>query len=329
MLLEVVSVMLRWVAPSLLVLAGCCGCSETQKPNDPASGAGKGGSASGGSASGSSSGGAVGGGVSGSSATLGGSAAIAGQPGAGGASGSASAGSSSGGTGGNRQTAGACPANAVFCDDFEDGNLDGWTKKENGGTLKVDTQQATSGTHVLSIDIPAGKQGGFLELSGAPLFPLPSKLIWGRAMVYFDNAPDGHTDIFRGAAANGEIPWYNVGEQHGEILINYYNGDAEDCWARPKPGKVVPLKTWMCWEFSFDGNADEIQFFIDGELSRKVTKNGDGCGQGTPTWVAPTFASLQVGEYIAQVSATSSKMYIDDVAVGTASRLGCPAMPLN
>lgn len=317
--------MLRWFAPSLLMVAAAWGCSEAAKPSDPTSSAGKGGtpSASGGSASGSSSGGSLGGSASGS-ATLGGSAVVAGQAGAGGASGSASAGSNSGGTG---QAAGSCPANALFCDDFEDGNLEGWKKKEAGGTLKVDTQEASSGTHALSIDIPANKQGGFLELSGAPLFPLPNKLIWGRAMVYFDTAPDGHTDIFRGAAADGQIPWYNVGEQHGEILLNYYNGSAEDCWARPKPGKVVPLKTWMCWEFSFDGNADELQFFIDGELSRKVTKMGDGCGQGTPTWVAPTFASLQVGEYIAQVSNMPSKMYIDDVAVGTASRLGCPAKP--
>lgn len=316
--------MLSRFAPSLLLLAGAWGCSEAAKPSDPAGNAGTA-STSGGSSSGSSSGGSSSAGASGGA--IGGSSAVAGQAGAGGASGSVSAGSSSGGTG---QAEGLCPANALFCDDFEDGNLDGWKKKEAGGTLTIGAQQAVSGSHALTIEIPAGKQGGFLELSGAPLFPLPGKLIWGRAFVYFDNAPDGHTDIFRGAAADGQIPWYNVGEQHGEILLNYYNGNAEDCWARPKPGKVVPLETWMCWEFSFDGNADEIQFFIDGELSRKVTKTGDGCGQGTPTWAAPTFASLQVGEYIAQVSDTPSKMYIDDVAVGTASRLGCPvAKALN
>ena len=318
--------MLRWFAPSLLVLAGAWGCGGTSKSTEPASSAGSAGAASptGGSVSGSGSGGSASAGQAGSTAMVGGSTGVAGQAGAGGVSGGA--GSGSGGMGLSKEI---CPPNAVFCDDFE-GNLDAWKKKEAGGTLKIDTQRAIFGNRALSIEIPAGKQGGFLELSGAPLFPLPNKLIWGRALVFFENAPDGHTDIFRGAAADGQIPWYNVGEQHGEILLNYYNGNAEDCWARPKPGKVVPLDTWMCWEFSFDGNANEIQFFIDGELSRKVTKTGDGCGQGTPNWVAPTFASLQIGEYIAQVSDTPSKMYIDSFAVGTQSRLGCPvAMPLN
>lgn len=212
--------------------------------------------------------------------------------------------------GGGRQeptlgpTQGRGSADALVCDDFEDGNLDGWKKLESGGTLSIDMAQAQSGTHPLLVDIPANQRGGFLELSGTPLFPLPNKLFWGRALVYFDTTADGHSDVIRGAAAGGNTPQYNIGEQHGDILINYYNGPTQDCWARPQPNKVVQLKIWMCWEWSFDGNTNELQFFIDGQLSRKVTKTGDGCGQGNATWAAPDFASLRIGQCIAQVSNT-------------------------
>lgn len=284
-------------------------------------GAGNGGAASGGT-------GVSGGGASGEAGAAG---ANGGRSG-GGTSGSSGAGGSAGGRGG-AGGAGAggsgmgalCPANALFCDDFEDGNLDGWTKNESGGTLVVTTMQPSHGTRSLQIDVPAMQYGGALIRRGAPLFPLPSARMWGRLMVYFDTIADGHTDIIRGAATNGNTPQYNVGEQHGEILLNYYAGAASDCWARPRPSKVVPLKTWMCWEWSFDGTANQMQFYIDGTLSRQVDGTGDGClSNPTQTWTAPTFAELRIGEYIAERSNAAQRIYIDDIAVGTQGRIACP-----
>jgi hypothetical protein len=150
--------------------------------------------------------------------------------------------------------------------------------------------------------------------------------MWGRLMVYFDTIADGHTDIIRGAASGGATPQYNVGEQHGEILLNYYAGSQSDCWARPKPSKVVPLKTWMCWEWSFDGAANQMQLYIDGTLSRQVDSTGDGClANPTQTWSAPTFAELRIGEYVAERSPNAQRIWIDDIAVGTTSRIPCPA----
>jgi len=218
-----------------------------------------------------------------------------------------------------------CPASALVCDDFEDGNLDGWTTLPSGGTITVDTTHARSGTSALSINIPGNQRGGFIERKGAPLFPLPAGQLFGRVMVYFDSVPDGHSDIVRGAPVGGSTPWYNVGEQHGEILLNYYNGAASDCWARPSPGRRVPIQTWMCWEWIFDSTRNEMQFFIDGVLSRRVTGTGDGClSNPAQTWFAPTFGSLRLGEYIAEISATPTRIWLDDVALGTTGRLGCP-----
>lgn len=221
-----------------------------------------------------------------------------------------------------------CPSNAQLCDDFENGSLDDWNKLETGGTITLDSSHAFSGSAALSVQTPSNQRGGFIERAGAPLFPLPNGAFWGRLMVYFDSVPDGHSDLVRGAPAGGGVPWYNVGEQHGEILLNYYNNAPSDCWARPSPGKPVPSGTWMCWEWSFDNTTNEEVFWIDGQLSRRVSAVGDGCVTGgNQVWGAPEFGSLRLGEYIAQPSNVPTELWIDAVAVGTAGRLGCPGAP--
>ena len=221
-----------------------------------------------------------------------------------------------------------CPGAAQLCEDFESQSLDGWNKLETGGSLTVDSSRAFSGGSALSVEIPPNQRGGFIERVGAPLFPLVSGTLWGRVMVYFESVPDGHSDIVRGAALGGSVPWYNVGEQHGEILLNYYAGAPSDCWARPSPGKPVSIGTWTCWEWSFDGNANELSFWIDGQLSRRVSSLGDGCVTGgNQVWAAPEFQSLRLGEFIAQPSSSPTRLWLDAVAVSTAGRVGCPGEP--
>jgi len=316
------------------------GCSSNDAPEPPNnSSAGSSGSTAGSSSSaGSSSAGsssAAGSGMAGSgSAGLPNSAAgtaSVGGAGGGGAGGGGQAGSASAGTAG---TAGAgtggggglCPANAQLCLDFEDGAFAGWNKKESGGTITVDATRFSHGSKALLISVPAGKAGGMLENHGAPLFPLPEKQLWGRMMVYFEGIPDGHTDLARGNGGNGG-PNYNVGEQHASIMLNYYAGSsATDCWARPKPEKKVPDKTWMCWEWRFDSAKNQMDFWMDGTLLRSVDKNGDGCLTGNGVWQAPpTFESISIGEQIAEISnSTAYKTWIDDVALSNSARVGCP-----
>jgi len=81
----------------------------------------------------------------------------------------------------------------------------------------------------------------------------------------------------------------------------------------------------MCWEWEYHGPTNEIDFYIDGTLSRKVGATGDGCLATSVTWAAPTFASFRIGEYIAELSNTAVKMWMDDIAVGNKERIGCPA----
>ena len=286
-------------------------------PGSAGSNAGQpGGSAGSANASGSGAGGAVSAGAGAGSA----GAAQSGAAGTGSVGGAAQGGSSAGAS----ATGGLCPSNAQVCLDFESGAYPGWSK--SGNTLVVDSTRASHGSQALHISVPVNGAGGMLEFRGAPLFPLPQKQVWGRMMVYFEGVPDGHTDL---ANAKGQGPAnYNVGEQHDSIMLNYYAGSqATDCWARPKPEKKVPDKTWMCWEWMFDSAKNHIDFWMDGTLLRSVDNTGDGCLTGNGVWQAPTaFEVIGVGERIAERSSTTAyQAWIDDVALSNTSRVGCPA----
>ncbi|MBC8133560.1 MAG: hypothetical protein H7X95_11315 [Deltaproteobacteria bacterium] len=193
--------------------------------------------------------------------------------------------------------------------------------------MTINTQHPRSGVNALLLNIPAGGRGGFINRKGAPLFPLVNKTMWGRVMVWIDTIADGHTDIVRAQSAAGGNPAYNLAEQHGDYMLNYYNGSAAtDCWARPRsptPTKV-PLGKWRGWEWKFDSGTNNIQFFVDGPLYRAVNMTGDGCLSGNGVWAAPAdFGTLSVGAYIAEVGG-AMKMWFDDIAVGTQQRIGCP-----
>ncbi|RYZ08052.1 MAG: hypothetical protein EOO73_10185 [Myxococcales bacterium] len=336
---------------AIYLASSLCACSsndaEPPSVSLPSAGAnasaGMGGAAQGGALFGGAGAGAVNPGgtnASGAAATGGAAGSDAGAPsgagasvqgGAAGSAGSATGagGSAGGGVSGAAGAAGSgnlCPPHAQVCLDFESGDYPGWNKKESGGTITVDGAHARHGQRSLLITTPANQRGGMIENHGAPLFPLPSKKMWGRVMVYFEGVPDGHTDLIRGSAANGG-PNYNVGEQHDSIMLNYYAGSrATDCWARPKPEKKVPDQTWMCWEWSFDSANNAVEYWLDGALLRSVNGTGDGCLEGNGVWKAPaSFESVSVGEQIAELSPnTAFKLWVDDVAVSNTERVGCP-----
>ena len=320
------------------------------------SGGDSGGGSSGGNVaggSGGSSGGTVtttGGGGGGSSGTGGGGTGGGATGGAAaGAGGQATGGSSAGGRGGNSSNGGeggsagrggaggaagaaggassvACPPAALVCEDFEDGQAQGWSALTS--TMTISTQHAASGTSSVLVNIPGGQAGGFISRKGAPLFPLVNKTMWGRVMVSFDVVADGHTDIVRGQSASGGNPSYNLAEQHGDYMLNYYNGSqATDCWARPKAPTptTLPIGRWSCWEWKFDAGTNNMQFFVDGALYRAVNMTGDGCLTGNGTWVAPSdFGTVSVGANIAE-KGEPMKMWFDDIAIGSQERVGCPA----
>ena len=313
---------------------GATGAGGSARAGTTGTGGGAAGTGGAASAGATGTGGSAGGGAAGT-----GGAAIAGSGGAsaggrsgdgGGAAGASGQSGSGGTTGAGGAVAGAsgalCPPSALVCEDFEDGKADGWSALVSGMT--INGTHASSGTKALSLNIPANQRGGFISYKGAPLFPLVNKTMWGRVMVWFDSISDGHTDIVRGQAASGGNPSYNVAEQHGAYMMNYYNGSsATDCWKRPKAPTptMVPLSKWQCWEWSFNAGTNDFQFFVDGALYVHVAMTGDGCLTGNGPWVAPTdFGMVSVGATIAETRPTVMQIWLDDIAIGTQERIGCP-----
>ena len=303
-------------AVAMLVMSSCnavvpvsgTGGSASMPTGSSAAGGALG--AVGGMGSGGTSFGTGGAGVGGSSDAGAGGGGRVGGTGGSGTGGSVDAGREVGTDSGSTSTA-LCPPAALVCEDFEDGRADGWSPLATG--MSVSTTHASSGTNSLAITIPANGRGGMITLKGPPLFPLVNKTMWGRVMVWFDSISDGHTDIIRGQAAAGGNPLYNVAEQHGAYMLNYYNGSpATDCWARPVPPTptLVPLGKWMCWEWRFDAGNNDMQFFVDGALYRRVTMTGDGCLTGNGVWVAPPdFGIVGIGANIAELRPTVMQMW--------------------
>ncbi len=219
-----------------------------------------------------------------------------------------------------------CPGPALVCDDFET-DLSAWKVLETGGAFAIDATHAYGGKSSVKLTIPANQRGGFLEKTGAPLFPLVNDTNWGRMMVYFESMASLHFDNIRAAPIGGGTPWYNLGGQYKKILFNYYSGN-NDCAGYPVPNPTIATNQWTCWEWKFDGSKNEMDLWLDGTLVWSVVDKGTTCVTGgTPSWAAPTFGTIRLGEYNAQTEGSQTRLWMDDVALGTSGRIGCPALP--
>src|SRR5260370_20071099 len=93
-------------------------------------------------------------------------------------------------------------------------------------------------------------------------------------------------------------------------------------------GMTLPTKRWVCVEWKFDGAADEMHYWFDGQLLADVDviKTGSTCVTPPPPggiWHAPVFSNLTLGWAQYQASPVAIDMWIDEVVVHTA-RIGCP-----
>jgi hypothetical protein len=321
------------------LIASASGCASSPDTAGSAGGTGGTGGTGGNGGSGISGGLAVGGSTAGTSAgagmSLGGNtAAGASGSGGGGSSNAGDAGNSGSGgiigAGGEAGSAGqannGCGASQLLCDDFESKKLDQFKLVETGGKLSIDTTHVYSGAASVLLTIPANQRGGFLEAAGAPLFPLEHNTVFGRLMLYLEDLPDGHFDTVRAGPVGGGTPWYNIGGQYKAMLMNYYSGPL-DCYGTVDGKPLLPLKKWVCWEFQYDGEKNSMTLWVDGALSHSITGQGNGCVGGKQgTWQAPEFGSVRLGQFNAQTAGNQTRIWMDDIALGTAARIGCPAV---
>lgn len=347
----------RRAAPGLLALASCAlaplGCSEDSNDGSTPgsvgmSGAGFAAGGSDGSQGGSDAAGSAGtnGAMAGSSGAQGGSAGSATTVGTAGAIG---LGGMSAGGAASMTAAEVCPAGAVFCDDFEDdatgqGPGDPWRNDTNGATVNVETQRAFSGTNAVHVTAPTGAayRRGYFALdqgSSANVFPALAQEMYGRAMMWLEEAPDTaiHWTFIQGEGTSGTMPPHNRlyrygGQQQGGLglMANFETTTiATDCWDHSEA--TMPTGTWACVEWRFAVATNEMQFWLNGEELEDihVIGSGEGCignalnGQ----WLAPpAFQTLYLGWEHYQPAGNDINLWVDAVAVSN-ERLGCPAAP--
>ena len=220
----------------------------------------------------------------------------------------------------------------------------------SGSTAAVDSAQFRSGTKSVKF-VAATKRSktAYIRLASKAskqIFPLTPNVIYGRMMFRLESAPTAavHWTFLQGSgliAGQTYHALYRYGGQHpvmqgttfvgNQLMANYEtpdsysgNGPSSDCWKHAN-AIVVPVGTWSCAEWQFDGPANTMRFWLNGAAvdSLTVVNTGSGCGTPTAQWTRPRSTGwISAWESYQQDSART--IWIDDVVVSK-TRAGCPS----
>lgn len=263
--------------------------------------------------------------------------------------------------------ASACPPSAVICDDFEKyaagaTNLSpDWITYAYSGAVRVDATKPRAGKQSLHLTTLAGDHHYadiIRETRGQEVVPLKH---YGRLMVWITAIPpSSHWNLNMSSGpmigAPEEVAKVFEGGMFGKLMSNYAQrgrimkngqyvlraggpeagdpGADADC-AVAAPTQTIAAGKWVCWEWLFDGTADEAHLWVDGQAMTEVTaiKSGKQCQgpgfMGRPMmpmyrWESPrVWDEIWIGWEQYQ-NTPAQEVWIDDVVVGTA-RVGCPA----
>jgi hypothetical protein len=98
---------------------------------------------------------------------------------------------------------------------------------------------------------------------------------------------------------------------------------------------TLPLSRWVCVEWHFDGKANLMQFWIDGQPIDELTVSDPAtratCSvqqNGSPgPWLAPVFEKLSLGFWNAAAEGDGPmEMWLDDIGLDV-DRVGCAPNP--
>ncbi len=244
----------------------------------------------------------------------------------------------------------------MFCDAFDTYPVGSapagvWSLTQNGGSVAVDTTHVHSAPNAVKITAAAatGFRSAMLVLQNTQFLPTPGNVIYGRMMFWLDSAPEDsvHWTFIDGQGLvpgqqyhavyryGGQLPITEDGGFVGSQMMASYDtpdsydtpavGPSSDCWLHSDM-KPVPVATWACAEWKFDGAASTMQFWLDGVEVPDLAMNGTGQGcvnqPATFPWTAPTFERVDLGWESYQAD-DARAIWIDDVAIGT-SKIGCP-----
>jgi hypothetical protein len=250
-------------------------------------------------------------------------------------------------------------AAAFFCDSFEEdelGKLPGAPWKEetynSGAVITVDAQRAFTGKKAMHIAAPKGaRRRGYVAIHQAPVFPRANRRMFGRIMVWLDAAPvplegepDVHWTLLQGEGRSADDTYnsiYRLGAERQQGLGLKANFETTppvrtDC--RRHSRRSLPVARWTCVEWHFDGEENEMQYWLDGhdladihvrERTDAVDSNCSHQDDLQGVWLAPpTFQSLYMGLERYDATQNDQHLWIDDVVVAN-SRVGCPVIERN
>jgi len=213
----------------------------------------------------------------------------------------------------------------LFCEDFEGGTLDTRTWaviEENGAAVTVSTEQAVQGTYALRVRV-ANQAGttGFIQ-SGEP-FPIAGNHIFGRAYVYLaSDVPYSHNRLMETSGTlDGSRARFTLDLGRSGQLNSRYNHRSIDVHGGlKKVGFPIPREEWLCIEWEYDGQNNEVRWWMDGAAVDEMTVQRTE----DPPWVAPTFAEVKLGLRSIQepTNGTSFELFWDAYALSS-SRIGC------
>jgi hypothetical protein len=311
------------------------------------------GCSNGGSSTGGGSGGAGASGSGGAPTGTGGSVGSGGSTGSGGSGSGGMVGptsdAGSGGADSPTDAAGDAPANGpdgggacsgLFCEDFEQGQIDPakWSTPQIGtATMTVQQKIVAHGKYAVQFHGAAAPNANDYSYIIAKNAPAPlQKHNFGRA--YFYTAPKPHDIdmglIFGGTAGFPKPTYMSIanhaaGWQLGFIKLMGTPGGERQAY----PTGDIPVATWLCLEWEFNDQPDEINVWGDGKvigsLNNKTVAYPGGIAPGTPLYnntdmdLIGGFTDFGFGFYDWHPQGRPAfDVYYDDIVLDT-KRVGC------
>jgi hypothetical protein len=245
-------------------------------------------------------------------------------------------------------------APALFCDDFEDDTVGAppaapWRDETgtSGATVRIDREHAHSGRNAVHVHAPKGAsyRRGYFAIHQPPVFPAASQEMFGRAMVWLDQAPiprpgqsDVHWTLFQGEGRSKDDRFnsiYRYGGQHQGLglMANFETTPPVKSDCRQRSATRLPVAEWACVEWHFVVATNEMEFWLNGteladlHVRERAGAPASGC-QSTADlggqWLAPpAFQSLYFGWERYSDPANDQNVWFDDIAISK-TRVGCP-----
>jgi hypothetical protein len=225
--------------------------------------------------------------------------------------------------------AGGCPFQ--LCEDFEtvaDGALpDPATWQRAGfasGTMEVVSNMAMRGRKSLHIKTPAAPSETFLRETRT--FPAMGNAFYGRLFFYVDRKPNAfvHWGVVeaRGTGNNNRIRYggiANGGPPVGNnwFLFNIQRLGANETGLDDDANPIIPPRTWVCMEWTFNGATNEARLWWDGTERPKVHWKGTD-----PQFAMPMFREVNIGWALYQNIEAGYEVWIDAIAIDS-QKIGC------